>query len=125
MGKRLSAVWETQVWKIPWRRRWQPTPVLLPGKSHGQRSLVGYSLWGLKESDTTEQLHFFFHFLLLEGPYSVLCSLMIAFESIWEVCASRPLNILVSKTLTHGLKEAAVKQHSVPGDPSVKACEGR
>ena len=37
---------------------WQPTPVLLPGKFHGQRSLVGYSPWGRKESDTTEQLHF-------------------------------------------------------------------
>ena len=36
---------------------WHPTPVLLPGKSHGQRSLVGYSPWGRKESDTTEQLH--------------------------------------------------------------------
>ena len=44
--------------KIPWRRKWQPTPVLLPGKSHGQRSLVDYSAWGLKESDTTERLHF-------------------------------------------------------------------
>ena len=33
--------------KIPWRRKWQPTPVLLPGKSHGQRSLVGYSPWVL------------------------------------------------------------------------------
>ena len=42
------------VGKIPWRRKWQPTPVLLPGKSHGQRSLVGYSLWGRKESNTTE-----------------------------------------------------------------------
>ena len=41
-----------------WRRKWQPTPVLLPGKSHGPRSLVGYSPWGRKESDTTEQLHF-------------------------------------------------------------------
>ena len=40
--------------KIPWRRKWQPTPVFLPGKSHGQRSLVGYSPWGHKESDTTE-----------------------------------------------------------------------
>ena len=40
-----------------------PTPVLLPGKSHGRRSLVGRSLWGCKESDTTEQLHF--HFSLL------------------------------------------------------------
>ena len=38
------------------RRTWQPTPVFLPGKSHGQRSLVGYSPWGCKESDTTEQL---------------------------------------------------------------------
>ena len=40
--------------KIHWRRAWQPTPVFLPGKSHGQRSLVGYSLLGHKESDTTE-----------------------------------------------------------------------
>ena len=36
------------------RRRWHPTPVLLPGKSHGRRSLVGYSPWGHTESDTTE-----------------------------------------------------------------------
>ena len=41
-------------WKIPWRRAWQPTPVSLPGESHGQRSLVGYSPWGHKESDRTE-----------------------------------------------------------------------
>ena len=44
--------------KISWRRKWQPTPVLLPGKSHGQRNLVDYSPWDLKESDTTERLHF-------------------------------------------------------------------
>ena len=43
--------------KIPWRSKWQPTPVLLPGESHGQRSLVGYSPWGHKELDTTEQLN--------------------------------------------------------------------
>ena len=49
-----------------WRRKWQPTPVLLPGESHRWRSLVGYSLWGHKESETTEQLHFthFTHFIL-------------------------------------------------------------
>ena len=40
------------------RRQWHPTPVLLPGKSYGWRSLVGYSSWGREESDTTEQLHF-------------------------------------------------------------------
>ena len=43
-----------------WRRQWQPTPVLLPGKSHGRRSLVGCSPWGPEESDMTEQLHFHF-----------------------------------------------------------------
>ena len=42
------------------RRQWHPTPVLLPGKSHGRRSLGGWSLWGRKESDTTEWLHFHF-----------------------------------------------------------------
>ena len=42
------------VWKIPWRREWQPTPVFLPRESQGQRSLVGYSPQGCKESDTTE-----------------------------------------------------------------------
>ena len=41
---------------IPWRRKWQPAPVFLPGKSHGQRSLGGYSPWGHKESDMTERL---------------------------------------------------------------------
>ena len=45
------------VGKIPWRRKWQHTPVFLPGESHGQRSLVGYSPWGRKESDTTEHTH--------------------------------------------------------------------
>ena len=40
--------------KIPWRRKWQPTPVFLPGESHGRRSLVGYCPQGHKESDTTE-----------------------------------------------------------------------
>ena len=47
-----------RIGKIPWRRKWQPTPVLLPEKFHGRRSLVGYSPWGHKESDTTEWLHF-------------------------------------------------------------------
>ena len=42
--------------KILWNRKWQPTPVFLPGKLHGQRSLVGYNPWGCKESDRTVQL---------------------------------------------------------------------
>ena len=43
-----------------WRRKWQPTPVFLPGESQGRRSLVGCSPWSLEESDTTERLHFHF-----------------------------------------------------------------
>ena len=46
------------VGKIPWRRKWQPTPASLPGKFHGRRSLAGYSPWGPKELDMTEQVHF-------------------------------------------------------------------
>ena len=43
--------------KIPWRKKWQSTPVFLPGESHGWRSLIGYSPRGRKESNTTERLH--------------------------------------------------------------------
>ena len=68
MVKRLSTMRETQIqslgWENPWRRTWQFTPILLPGKCHGQRSLVGSSPWGRKESDTTKRLHF--HFLSVQ-----------------------------------------------------------
>ena len=56
--------------KIPWRRKWQPTPAFLPGESHGRRSLVGYSPRGCKESDTTERLHF--HLTIYNHPYLYL-----------------------------------------------------
>ena len=49
------------VGKVPWRKKWPPTPVFLPGKTHGRKNLVGYSPWGRKESDMTEQLPFSFH----------------------------------------------------------------
>ena len=56
--KNLPAMQETQfnnwVRKIPWRRKWQPTPVFLPGESQGRQSLVGCRLWDRTESDTTE-----------------------------------------------------------------------
>ena len=63
MGKEFPAVQETQETWVqlfdqddPWRKKWQPTPVFLPEKFYGQRSLVGYSLWSHKELDMTEQL---------------------------------------------------------------------
>ena len=49
-------VFDPWIRKIPWRREWQPTLVILPGQFHGQRSPVGYSSWDHKDSDTTEQL---------------------------------------------------------------------
>ena len=59
--KNLPAVQETQesrvqswVGKIPWRRKWQPTAVFLPGEAHGQRSLVDHCPWGCKQLDTTK-----------------------------------------------------------------------
>ena len=55
MGKEPPAMQEMQeMQEDPWRRAWQPTPVSLPGESHGQRSLVGYNPWGLTESGATE-----------------------------------------------------------------------
>ena len=56
--------------RFPWRRKWQPTPVFLPGESHGRRSLVGCSPRGSKESDTTERLHSLTHSL----KYLMACS---------------------------------------------------
>ena len=50
----VTDVFDPWVGKVPWRRAWQPTPVFLPGESHGQKSLASYSLWGHEESDMTE-----------------------------------------------------------------------
>jgi len=69
-----------QVGKIPWRRKWQPIPVFLPGKSHGQRSLVGYSAWGRKESDTTEQLNHHH-----QVGKKLICELNFHFSILWPL----------------------------------------
>ena len=62
--------------KIPWRRKWQPTPVSLPGESHGQKSLVGCSPWGCKESGTTERLTLTYKLFLKKAIKRRLSSLM-------------------------------------------------
>ena len=67
---------DSWVWKIPWRKKWQPTPIFLPGKSHGWRSLVGYSPWCCKELYTTEKLYF--HYL---------------FSTLWTVDRQAPLSM--------------------------------
>ena len=78
-------VWGYQIHTtIYWRRKWQPTPVSLPGKSHGQRSLVGYHLWGRTESDTAERLNSLLHIkqvinkdLLYRAGDSAQCSVIV------------------------------------------------
>ena len=72
------------VGKIPWRRAWQPIPVFLPGKFHGQRSLAGCTPWGHKESDTTEHMSInFFEILFCELSFGFMMkfSIVIAFAS--------------------------------------------
>ena len=59
-----------------WKRQWHPTPVLLPGKSYGRRSMAGCSPWGRWGSDMTEQLHFTFHFHALEKEMATHSSVL-------------------------------------------------
>ena len=69
--------------KIPWRRAWQPTPVFLPGESHGHRSLAGYSPQGHKESDTTEETacaHIYQLFFFLNWPPAHIYQLFFVFN---------------------------------------------
>ena len=82
------------VGKIPWRREWQPAPVFLPGECHGQRSLVGYSPWSRKESDTTERLKLFNH--------TVACVHIIGVHIIssWVICL-RSLGLTFVRSLSH------------------------
>ena len=101
MVKNLPACWRPRfnpwVGKIPWGRKWQPTPVFLPGESHGGRSLVGYSPWGRKELVTTERLTHT-HTLLLRTLHHPLCApwmLCLVAQScltLWTVWPMDPLS---------------------------------
>ena len=72
MGKASASLRETWVRSLGREgRKGQPTPVLLPGKSHGLRSLVGYSQWGHKELDTTERLHFNGEIIIVSGEHNL------------------------------------------------------
>ena len=93
MAKNLLACWRAGfnpwVRKIPWRREWLPTPIFLPGESYRQRNLVGYSPWGLKESETTKQLTL--------STFSMLfINIFTSFSSLHEVNKVNSLSILFS-----------------------------
>ena len=90
--KNLPAMRETQVRslvrKIPWRRKWQLGPVFLPGKSHGQRSLVGYSPWGCRVGHNWATNTFTFHLWILGGHiHLIFCIRQVEFMPLmlhWE-----------------------------------------
>ena len=67
-------------WEHPWRRKWQPTTVFLPGKFHGQRSLMGYTPWGCKELGTTEHTHTHTHTHNMK--FAILTILSVQFSSV-------------------------------------------
>ena len=71
-----SVVPNKYLWNVFGRRPWHPTPVVLPGESHGQRSLVGCSPWGRWDLDTTERLHFHFSFYALEKEMATHSSVL-------------------------------------------------
>ena len=75
---------------ISWRRKWQPTPVLLPGKFHGQRSLVGYNPWGRRESDTIERLNTQHTHTQIKHTLNLRTV---------EFCPNKRLDILISKSI--------------------------
>ena len=108
MVKNLPVMRKTQVQSLGqedcWRREWQPTPVFLPGESHWQRGLVGYSPWGHKESDTTEQLILDVYLMCFDrshcsvspiaGPYKVFS--LWGYSSSGKPTAFQPGHILFS-----------------------------
>ena len=101
------------------RRQWHPTPVLLPGKSHGWRSLVGCSPWGREESDPTERLHFHFHFHALDKEMATHSSVL-----AWRIPGmAEPggLPCLGSHRVGHDWRDLAVAAAYICELPDVQA----
>ena len=118
---------ETWVWswlrKMPWRRKWQPTPVFSPGKSHGQKNLAGYSPWGRKSqtwfSDKTTTIQFYLypkkylkcvHNMPLRISWIKICSFWLYFWCFWTV--------LMEKTLESPLDCKEIQPVHPKGDQS-------
>ena len=115
---------DSWVRKIPWRRQSQPTPVFLPGESHAQISLAGYSPWGLKESDTTEQLNnnnkirciLVFYFLV----YITSCNFLVCWNCFLQLFSLLGLFRIKGEvnTCTAVGCTSLLEQESGPGSPA-------
>ena len=118
--------------KIPWRRKWQPTPVFLPGESHGQMSLEGYCPWGCKESDITEQrtpMLVVFHASFSSFQYPVTWSspLSLSFShthtnththmQCWHMLAFRVLDTMLAQHETSRPKKRAFPANQRQAEP--------
>ena len=107
------------IYESPWRRKWQPTPVFLPGESHRQRNLEGYSPWGCKESDTTERVHYEVH-LVKAMAFPVV---MYGCES-WSIKKAEHRRIdafelwVLEKTLESPLDYKEIQPVNLKGDQS-------
>ena len=113
--------------KIPWRREWQLTPVFLPGEFHGQRSLAGYSPWGCKELDITEQLTLslsLFHAVVRNNPkrshvpFSQFPSMVTSFKSQPECWFSQDTDCFMTTGISCGHTHFLPVVLSTPGNLS-------
>ena len=96
--------------KIPWRKKWKPTPIFLPVKSHGQRSLASYGSWSHKESDTTEYVCMYTHTHTRTldtrgtgstGPFPLLGGFPEAFHELSNLCVPKYLILKLLYTTHH------------------------
>ena len=105
----------------PRRREWQPTPVFLPRKSHGQRSLVGYSPWGHKESNTTQQPSYVLPDL--PGYNFFLFRLFIIFVQFWNsTCSKKKKNSEYSKVLRRKKKSQEIPSSRINSARPMRQC---
>ena len=117
------------VGKIPWTRAWQPTPIFLPGESHGQRSLVGYGPGSHKESDTTERLTHILCAKALEGLWYELPQPLLSETSFSKRKTSAKLQDYATKQ-ENGLnsifwKHKGKRESGFWDDPSPQECDGQ
>ena len=105
--------------KIPWRRAWQLTPVFLPGESHGQRSLVGYSPWGHRELDMTEWLILSLHFHM-RAPYYYIHQLVLLLLFFTFFLSLTHLSLLIPFSLSESTESTfQTSSHFTPKSSSI------
>ena len=111
------------VGKISWRRKWQPTPVFLPGESHGRKSLVG-SPWGCKESDMTVWLHFLSFFLPFFPFFLSFLSFFLGSDSKESACYAGVLGLIPGSGRFPGKENDNPLQYSCLGNPMDREAHG-